>query len=50
MFAVDPQASGLSIFPDRIQVSLPTSGVFISFLKLKPTSTSIWVIFHQNGN
>ncbi|KAF3022685.1 H(+)-transporting V0 sector ATPase subunit c [Penicillium rubens] len=35
MFAVDLQASGLSILPDRIQVSLPTSGVSISFLKLQ---------------
>lgn len=31
MFAVDLQASGLSILPDRIQLSLPTSGVSISF-------------------
>ncbi|CAI7601546.1 unnamed protein product [Penicillium viridicatum] len=35
MFAVDLQASRLSILPDRIQLSLPTSGVSISFLKLK---------------
>lgn len=50
MFAVDLQASGLSILPDRIQLSCRPRVFLFPFKAQTTLREPRRVVFHQNGN